>query len=64
MNINIEKIDWIRIERGLSITQLAKRAEMSKATISRLLRKEGNARTYTIGKIALALEVSVHELLF
>lgn len=62
MNVNIRKLDWIRIEQGLSITKLAKKAEMSKATISRLLKNEVNARPDTIGKIAMALQVPVKDL--
>lgn len=62
MNINIEKINWIRIERGLSITQLAKKAKISKATISRLFKNSGNTRPDTIGKIAIALRIPVQEL--
>ncbi|RXM72218.1 helix-turn-helix domain-containing protein [Clostridium tetani] len=62
MNIDIEKVNWIRIEKGLSITKLAQKAKISKSTISRLFRSEVKARPDTIGKIAIALEVPVREL--
>lgn len=64
MKINIEKLNWLRIEQGLSITKLAKKADISKATISRLLKNKVNARLDTIGKIAKALNVDVKELFF
>ncbi|KEI10822.1 hypothetical protein Z957_12295 [Clostridium sp. K25] len=62
MKINIEKLNWLRIEKGLSITKLAKKSKTSKATISRILRSKVKGRPDTIGKIAMALEVPVREL--
>jgi transcriptional regulator with XRE-family HTH domain len=62
LKVNIEKLNWIRIEQGLSITALAEKAKMSKATVSKVLRNDVEARPYTIGKIAIALEISAKEL--
>lgn len=59
---DIERINWLRIEQGMSITQLAKKSKISKATISRLLKNKITARPDTIGKIAIALNVPVKEL--
>ncbi|WML35670.1 helix-turn-helix transcriptional regulator [Clostridium sp. OS1-26] len=62
MKINVEKINWIRIEQGLSLIELCERASVSRATISRLLKGEVSTRADIIGKIAMALEVPVKEL--
>ncbi len=62
MKYSKEKINWLRIESGLSLSKLAKKAEISKATISRILNNEVEARPDTIGKIAKALDVEVKEL--
>lgn len=62
MKINVDKINWIRIEKGLSLTELVKTSGVSMPTISRLLKDEVNARPDTVGKIAIALGVDVKEL--
>lgn len=62
MKINVKKINWIRIEKGLSLTELVKTSGVSMPTISRLLKDEVNARPDTVGKIAIALGVDVKEL--
>lgn len=62
MKINFEKINWLRIEKGLSITDLCKKSNVSTPTISRLLKGDTATRPDTIGKIANALDVDVKTL--
>lgn len=62
MEVNIEKINWIRIEKGLTITKLAEKAGMSKATISRILKGGVTPRPDTVGKIAIAFNISAKDL--
>lgn len=62
MKLNIERLNCLRIEQCLSITKLAEKAIISKATISRILNNQVTARPDTIGKIANALNVPAKEL--
>ncbi len=62
LKVNTEKINWLRIEQGLSITKLAEKSKTSKATISKLFKGEVEVRPDTVGKIAKALNVPVREL--
>lgn len=62
MVINTDKINWIRIEQGLSMSKLAEKSVMSKATVSRLLKNKTHTRPDTVGRIAKALNVPVKEL--
>lgn len=51
-----------RVKKGMTIQELAKQAGMSVTTISRLERGIGNARMFSINKIAEVLEVDVKTL--
>lgn len=62
MKPNIEEINWQRIEQGLSLTELAKKSQISNATVNRLMNNCTNTRPSTIGKIARALGVPPQEL--
>ncbi|MNN27442.1 helix-turn-helix protein [compost metagenome] len=62
MKFDINKINIIRITQGLSITQLAEKSQLSKATISRILGEKTNARANNIGKIAKALDVGIEQI--
>ncbi|MFL0269243.1 helix-turn-helix domain-containing protein [Candidatus Clostridium radicumherbarum] len=62
LKANADKINWLRIEQGLSISDLSKKANVGKITLIKLFRTQCNTREYTIGKIAKALNVSVKEL--
>lgn len=64
MKINSDKINWLRIEQGLSLTSLCKKSNVSMSTISRLLESKCETRLDTIGKIAKALSVDVKDLFF
>lgn len=57
MNVKIA-----RVKKGMTIQELAKQAGMSVTTISRLERGIGNARMFSINKIAEVLEVDVKTL--
>lgn len=54
-----KKINLIRIKQGISVTELAKKSKLAKATVSRILNNKVSARPDTIGKIAQALNVDV-----
>lgn len=58
MNVKIA-----RVKKGMTIQELAKQAGMSVTTISRLERGIGNARMFSINKIAEVLEVDVKTLI-
>ena len=57
MNVKIA-----RVKKNMTIQELAKQAGMSVTTISRLERGIGNARMFSINKIAEVLEVDVKTL--
>ena len=57
MNVKIA-----RVKKGMTIQELAKQAGMSVTTISRLERGIGNARMFSINKIAEVLDVDVKTL--
>lgn len=63
MKIDVEKINWLRIEKGLSLTTLGKDSELSKSTMTRLFQNKTNPRMDTVGRIAKVLGVSVKELI-
>lgn len=58
MNVKIA-----RVRKDMTIQELAKKAGMSVTTISRLERGIGNARMFSLNKIAEALEVDVKTLI-
>lgn len=57
MNVKIA-----RVKKNMTIQELAEKAGMSVTTISRLERGIGNARMFSINKIAEVLEVDVKTL--
>ena len=57
MNVKIA-----RVKKNMTIQELAKKAGMSVTTISRLERGIGNARIFSVNKIAEVLEVDVKTL--
>ena len=59
MKPNIEEINWLRIEQGLSLTELAQKSNVSSTAITRMMNNATNTRPSTIGKIAKALNVNV-----
>ncbi|WP_411678725.1 helix-turn-helix domain-containing protein [Clostridium thailandense] len=64
MKINVEKIHWLRIEQGLSLTTLCTKSKISKSTMTRLLKSKCDTRPDTIGKVAKGLNVPVKDLFF
>lgn len=63
MNINFNKINYLRIKEGLSITELHNKSKVSIPTISRLLKGGTSTRPENIGKIAKALNVDVEQII-
>lgn len=64
VKLNIEEIKWLMIEQGFSLTKLAKKSYVSKATISRMLNDISEPRPDTIGKIAKVLGVNPRTLYY
>lgn len=63
MNCIIEiGVKKIRIERGLSINELAKKAGISKSVISKVERKEVIPSLITVCKLSKALDVKLEKL--
>ena len=63
MPIDVEKLNRAIIEKGLNYTDLAKKANISKSQISRIVNSDGSkSRTKTISKIANALGVDYKEI--
>ena len=61
--LNTEQIKLQMLQKGYSINRLSKESLTSKSTISRLLNQVVNARSETIYKIAIALDLEVKDLL-
>ncbi|MBP1934117.1 helix-turn-helix domain-containing protein [Ammoniphilus resinae] len=58
------KIHLLRIKNGLSISELAKRADVSKSYLSTVERSnDSNPSVQFLGKIARALHISIDDLL-
>lgn len=60
--VNIENIEWLMLEKGLSLNKLSKETKLSTGTISKLLNSKCTPRSLTISKIAKALEVNPRKL--
>jgi transcriptional regulator with XRE-family HTH domain len=63
MKSDVKKINLLRIKKGMSITELAQKSELAKATVSRVLSNKSCARLDTIGKLAKALNVEVEQII-
>jgi transcriptional regulator with XRE-family HTH domain len=66
MRLSRAKIDFLRIDKGWSYSELARKAGLSKAQLSEMLNPEtsGNKGSPASWKrIADALEVAVHDIL-
>ena len=62
MRIATQKINIALAKKGLTRSDLAKRAQMSRQNISTILTR-GTCEPRTLGKLALALEVDVEDLI-
>lgn len=62
MKINKLNLDLLQAERGLTCSELAKKAGMSRQNLS-TVRTRGTCTPITAGKIAKALEVNVTEII-
>ncbi|MBV4429040.1 helix-turn-helix domain-containing protein [Clostridium tyrobutyricum] len=63
MRYNVKDINLIRIKKGMSVTELAKKSKLAKATVSRILNNKVSARPDTIGKLTKALNVDVEQII-
>ena len=65
MEVNVERLRDLMMERCLSVRQLAKKAHISECTLSLLLKHNGRRKAglATVGKIAHALGVPGKSLL-
>lgn len=64
MKIDFEKLDNLLLDKCWSVAELARRAGLTSATVSRLRNgKNRNPMRLTVAKIAKALDVSPKELL-
>lgn len=63
MKIDTEKANILRINRRLTLTQLAYLSNLSKTTMTRIFKPQYDMRPDTIGKIASALGVSARDLI-
>ena len=56
------RLELIRAERGLTQTELAEKAGLSRNVIWRIERSHGAIRLATLGRLAMALEVDLADL--
>jgi len=63
MKINKEKLELLLARKCISGYELMKKAGLQSHTFSRIRNGFANLRPKTVGKIAIALDVSVEELL-
>lgn len=61
--VDINQIKHQMLLKGYSLNRLAKESNISKSTISRLLNKIGSPRPETIYKIAVALNLTIEEII-
>lgn len=63
MQIDGNKLKMVLIRKCWSVSELARRAEVSPATLSHIINKGGISNTATVGKISRALGIEPPELL-
>jgi len=61
MNNNVKKI---RIERGMSVSELARRTGLSRTAINNIENQESNPLASTMYAISIALDKKVSEIFF
>lgn len=59
---NTKLIKLYMLKKGYSITKLAKKSNLGKSTVSRLINQTGTPRIETIYKIAKALDIEVKDI--
>lgn len=59
---NTKLIKFHMIKKGYSITKLAKKSNLGKSTVSRLINQTGKPRVETIYKIAKALDIEIKDI--
>ncbi len=62
ININVEKLQYIRISKGYTMSGLAKKAGISKYSVSQVENQNVNPRPDTIRKICLALDIEFEDI--
>jgi len=63
MNFSSEKFCLILAEKQLSLSEIARKANISASTISRYKRNKIKPRIKNIGKLAKALNVDIRQLI-
>lgn len=63
MKINLKKLELVMAKNCLQLSELSKKAKVSKAIFQKIGKENSNLRPATIGKIAKALDVDVTELI-
>lgn len=63
IKLDIRKLLLLQAKACLNTNELAKKAEISKTTLSKIINSKRNATPKTIGLLAKALNVNVTELL-
>ncbi|CEO27371.1 helix-turn-helix domain-containing protein [Paraclostridium sordellii] len=59
---NTKLIKLHMLKKGYSITKLAKKSNLGKSTVSRLINQIGTPRIETIYKIAKALDIEIKDI--
>ncbi|MGG7199047.1 helix-turn-helix domain-containing protein [Clostridium butyricum] len=63
LELDIKKLLLLQAKACLNVNELAKKAEMPRTTVSKILHGERKANTKSIGLLAKALDVDVIEIL-
>lgn len=62
IEVNVKKLQYLRISNGYTRNSLAKIAGISKLAITRIEKKEVNPRPDTIKKICIALNIKFDDI--
>ena len=62
MKLNVQKIEILIAEQGITRTQLAEKSRLARQNLSTIVRR-GTAEPKTVGKLAAGLGVSVEDIL-
>ena len=60
--LNTELIKSKMLQKGYSITKLSSISQISKSTIARAIKGQGNQRTQTIYKISQSLDIDTKDI--
>jgi transcriptional regulator with XRE-family HTH domain len=63
MEVNVDKLKQLRLERGFSQRQLAERAGLANTTVANIEQRKGGSHPNTLRKLADVLGVSPLDLI-